>query len=194
MDEEPRIDPVAWVDRYGDLLFRFALQRVGDPSAAEDLVQETFLAALRAKERFQGRSSEKTWLFGILKHKIVDHYRRQRNRSGMDVEAMAEDAGEFFHADGKWRLPPAHWDVNPQAAFEQKQFVDAFYRCLAEMSPRMAEAFAYREIEGLDTEEICKAMQITPTNCWVILYRARMALRKCLEANWLAPADRGQVR
>lgn len=189
MDDASLLNPDVWVDRYGDILFRFALQRVRDKDIAEELIQETFLAAMDARERFKGQSSEKTWLFGILKHKIVDHFRRhKRDRSEMNVEDLAETTEKFFGADGQWRIQPANWNINPIQAYEQREFIDAFYQCLAEMPQRHADAFVYREIDGLSTEEICKLLDISPTNCWVMLYRARMLLRHCIEINWIQAA------
>jgi len=185
MDDAYLINPDDWVDQYGDTLFRFAFQRVRDTNVAEELVQETFLAAVRAKERFKGQSSEKTWLFGILKHKIIDHYRRKKHqRSDMNVEDFAETTEKFFSENGKWRIQPTNWDINPGEAYEQREFMDAFYQCLSQMPQRLADAFVHREIDGLSTEEICKVMDITASNCWVMLYRARMLLRHCIETNW----------
>jgi RNA polymerase sigma-70 factor (ECF subfamily) len=185
MDDGFLLNPDVWVDQHGDILFRFALQRVRDEAVAEDLVQETFLAAMRAKDRFKGQSSERTWLIGILKHKIIDHYRRKKfHHSDMNVEDFAETTDQFFSENGKWQIQPANWDVNPVEAYEQKEFMDAFYQCLSQMPQRLADAFVHREVDGLNTEEICKAMDITASNCWVMLYRARMLLRRCIETNW----------
>ena len=190
MDDVSLLNPEVWVDQYGDALFRFAYQRVGDADIAEDLVQETFLAAMRAKERFKGHSSEKTWLYSILKHKIIDHFRQKKyHRSEMNIEDFAETTDKFFSDNGKWRVPPTSWDVNPVEAYEQKEFIDAFYQCLSEMPQRLAEAFVYREVDGLNTEEICKVLDITPSNCWVMLYRARLLLRRCIEINWTRATD-----
>lgn len=185
MDDPSLLNPDIWVDQYGDILFRFALQRVGDAGIAEELIQETFLAAMRARDRFKGQSSEKTWLYGILKHKIIDHYRRQKyDRADMNVEEFAESTDKFFSDSGKWRIRPQNWDINPGKAYEQKEFMDAFYQCLSRMPQRLADAFVYREVDGLSTEEICKEMGITASNCWVMLYRARMLLRRCIETQW----------
>jgi RNA polymerase sigma-70 factor (TIGR02943 family) len=185
MDDGSLLNPDVWVDQHGDSLFRFAFQRVRDESVAEDLVQETFLAAMRAKDRFKGQSSERTWLFGILKHKIIDHYRRKKfQRSDMNVEDFAESMDKFFSENRKWRIQPTNWDINPVQAYEQKEFMDAFYQCLSQMSQRLADAFVHREVDGLSTEEICKLMDITASNCWVMLYRARMLLRHCIETHW----------
>jgi RNA polymerase sigma-70 factor (ECF subfamily) len=182
MNEALRLDADRWVDAYGDALFRFALQRVKQIEVAEDLVQETFLAAVQSKDRFKGQSTEKTWLFSILKHKLIDYYRKQKIRSGGELLTADEEAVDrMFRADGQWQAPPSHWGNDPGKAHEVKTFLDAFYHCLGDLPERSAKVFAYREIDGLSTAEICKNLGITASNCWVILYRARMLLRKCLE-------------
>ncbi len=183
--------PESWVDQYGDFLYHFTLSRIKDPSIAEDLVQETFLAALKARKNFQGRSTARTWLIAILKHKIVDHIRKQvREQTSDKVEsifnAAANDPVESsFTDEGGWRTRPSKWTIDPTKLYEQKEFMDILYHCLAELPERQAEAFMMREIDGFNTEEICKLLNISATNSWVMLYRARMWLRRCLENNWL---------
>jgi RNA polymerase sigma-70 factor (ECF subfamily) len=187
MSQTTELKPEAWVAQYGDILFRFALRRVNDTSLAEDLVQESMLAAMKGKDRFQGQSSEKTWLFAILKHKIIDHFRSKSHwATGIEAEDFAQ-ANEHFNDDGTWRIQPKHWDANPHQIFEQKEFSDAFYLCLSKMPQRLADAFVYKEIDGMDTEEIRKILNITTTNCGVMLYRARMSLRSCLEKDYSTP-------
>jgi RNA polymerase sigma-70 factor (ECF subfamily) len=188
MEGSPKIDPDAWVDRYGDALFHFSLARVKNREIAEDLVQETFLAAVKSQDRFKGRSSEKTWLFGILKHKVIDHYRKNKSiLYEQDLSLGTENLDAFFNAKGAWQTLPAHWRLNPGKSQEVREFLDHFYSCLADLPKRTADVFAYREIDGLSTKEICKLLDITAGNCWVILYRARMLLRKCLELAGLGP-------
>lgn len=192
MDRPPHLDADAWVDRYGDALFRFARARVKDRAVAEDLVQETFLAAVQSKARYRGQSSEKTWLFGILKHKIIDHYRSTKNIVNVrDFIENPDRVDAFFNAKGGWQIRPAHWRVNPGKAHETKEFLDYFYRCLSGLPRRTADVFVRREIDGLSTEEICRRFDITENNCWVILYRARMLLRKCLERVGYNPQAQG---
>jgi RNA polymerase sigma-70 factor (ECF subfamily) len=179
-------DPESWVDHYGDFLYRFALSRVKDPAVAEDLVQETFLAALRARESFKGRSAGRTWLIAILKHKIVDYIRKKiREPSSDKIEVLTDQTDPDFNEQGEWQLRPSKWAVNPGRIYEQKEFLDVLYRCLAGVPERLAEAFMMREMDGLSTAEVCKALNITATNSWVMLYRARMSLRRCLEDSWL---------
>ena len=190
-NKSPIQDPENWVDQYGDFLYRFSLSRVKDSSIAEDLVQETFLAALKARKKFQGRSTVRTWLIAILKHKIVDHIRKRvREQTSKNLESMSNHAANdavnsSFDEEGDWRLRPSKWAVDPLKLYQQKEFMDVLYRCMAELPERQAEAFMMREIDGFSTEEICKVLNISATNSWVMLYRARMVLRRCLETNWL---------
>jgi len=182
LEGTPKLNSDAWVDSYGDTLFRFALARVNNREVAEDLVQETFLAAVKSQENFKGQSSEKTWLFGILKHKVIDHYRKHKNIIyEQDLRRAPDSLDDFFDAKGAWQIRPEHWSANPGKSQEVKAFIDHFYRCLSELPQRSADVFAHREIDGLSTREICNLLDITSSNCWVILYRARMLLRKCLE-------------
>jgi len=184
----PKINADAWVDRYGDALFHFALARVKNREIAEDLVQETFLAAVKSRERFRGQSTEKTWLFGILKHKVIDHYRKNKTVIyEQDLARGTDDLDAFFNAKGAWQMLPAHWSLNPGKSHAVKEFLDHFYLCLSDLPPKTADVFAHREIDGLSTREICELLDITANNCWVILYRARMLLRKCLELAGLGP-------
>jgi len=183
--ESANLDPSEWLDRYGDSLFRFAMLRVRDRSAAEDLVQETFLAALSARDSFSGNSSESTWLVGILKHKIMDHFRRQAREVPLKEEELREhpDSGQF-DGTGHWTAGPADWGGNPADLYREKKFFDQFRECLSGLSPNHANAFALREIEGVPAREICKVLNVSETNLWVILHRARAQLRRCLETRW----------
>lgn len=179
--------PEAWVVRYGDDLFRFALKRLQKLDIAEDLVQETFLEALRSIETFQGTSSEKTWLTGILKHKIVDHIRKMSrehpNHDGNPVEDLADDR---FDKDGNWAIKPLSWHSDPRKVLEQKHFWKTLTQCLADFPQRLAHAFALREIEEMESEEISGIMGISQTNLGVVLHRARLRLSRCLELNWFS--------
>ncbi|MFC1515274.1 sigma-70 family RNA polymerase sigma factor [Thermodesulfobacteriota bacterium] len=178
-------DPETWVDRYGDYLYRFAIFRVQDPAVAEDLIQETFLAAFRFRNKFEGRSSERTWLTGILKHKIIDHYRKKaKEQTDGDIESRVKDLDALFDDKGGWGIKPASWKADPLTLYEQKEFLDVFYRCLSELSERLRRVFVLREVDRLKTDEICKVLNISATNSWVMLHRARMVLRRCLEINW----------
>jgi len=185
-------DPATWVDRYGDYLYRYAISRIRDPSIAEDLIQETFVSALHARGSFEGRSTERSWFTSILKHKILDYFRRMSKEKPLAEEDLLEVSGDdFFHDEGKWKVGPADWTISPTGLLEQKQFWKVLSRCLLELPSNLARVFTLREMEGWNTEEICKALDISPTNCWVLLYRARMGLRHCLEMNWFESEDHG---
>ena len=171
-------------------LLRYASLQLRDRHAAEDAVQETLLAALAGESGFVGRSSLRTWLTGILKHKIVDAIRRTARES--TVLPGEPDLTEFdglFDKRGHWQEPPSDWG-NPDKTFDDKQFLAALKACLEQLPARTAEAFMMREHLGYETAEICKVLAITPTHCWVLLYRARMALRACLEQTWMRPWTR----
>jgi RNA polymerase sigma-70 factor (ECF subfamily) len=178
-------NPAVWLEEHGDYLFRYAFVRLQDRDIAEDLVQETLVAALGSWEKFQARSSVRTWLVGILKHKIIDYFRKSGREYPLGDLSTAEDLSvDLFDRKGDWKLRPAPWSTNPGAVFEQKAFWEMFLRCMADLPPRLAQVFALRELEGLKSEEICNVMKISTTNLWVVLYRARMRLRRCLEVNW----------
>ena len=188
MGERKTNNPEEWVDQYGDYLYGFALARVQDPSTAEDIVQETFLAALHSLKNFEGRSSERTWLTGILKHKIIDFYRKKAKEQPIDdIEDHLETLDEVFDKNGQWKVKPAKWAADPQKFYENREFMRVLHKCLSELSSRLSSAFILREMIGESTEEICKVLNITATNLWVMLYRASMNLRRCLEINWFAP-------
>jgi len=186
----PRLDPEHWVEEYGDVLFGFAAARVRDPAVAKDLVQETFLAAIKAKEAFAGRSSERAWLFGILRNKLVDYYRRQSREIAIrDLESpVPEEEGAFgTGGPGKdgWvmKLAPKAW-ATPEETLVSKEFQEALKNCLSGLPEKVAQVFVWREMDGVTSEEICKDLAVTPNNFWVMLHRARMGLRRCLEVNW----------
>jgi RNA polymerase sigma-70 factor, ECF subfamily len=163
-------------------LLRVAQLQLRDRDAAEDAVQETLLAALTAREGFSGKSTLRTWLTGILKHKIVDAVRRAAREAPAGSE---EEFDALFDEKGHWLEMPAAWK-EPQAALEQSQFFAKLEECLARLPAKTAQVFMMREHLGLETDEICKDLAVTPTHCWVLLYRARMALRECLNMNWFA--------
>jgi RNA polymerase sigma-70 factor (ECF subfamily) len=184
--------PEKWVDLYGNYLYRYALYRVYEATVAEDLVQETFLAALRSFKNFQSRSSIKTWLTGILKHKIIDHFRKKAKKQPIDdIEPNINKLDDLFDQNGHWKIEPAKWNADPQKLYDQKEFIKLLHKCLSELPGRQASAFILREIVGENTQEICKILDISTTNSWVLLHRARMYLRGCLEINWFTnPEDR----
>lgn len=176
--------PETWVDTYSDSLYSYTLYRVSSEAVAEEMVQETFVAALTARKNFSGNASEKTWLFGILKHKIMDHYRTTYKSTAVSEETLDFLADDMFDGQGNWLAKPAKWRSSPDLAYEQNEFMAVLQQCLEKMNKRAAAVFRLREIAQIETEEICKVLGITPTNYWVIMHRARLHARKCLESNW----------
>lgn len=178
-----------WVKEHGDYLFRYAMMRLRNRDLAENLVQETFLAALKGRASFGGRSSERTWMIGILKHKIIDHYRKDfRERPVTDLQAMQsgeeQTVDQFYDAMENPRKYPKDWMPDQQAVLHSKEFWVILHGCMDKLPKTTASAFAMRELDDLDTPEICKELGITSTNLWVMLHRARLQLRECLERNW----------
>ena len=174
------------MELHGDYLYRFALGRLRNSELAENLVQETFLAALQSYQRFMGKSTERTWLVGILKHKMMDHFRRKyREISVTDLEADENAAiNEFFDQTEHLKKQPANWQPLPRQLLENGEFWTALEQCLGKLSTSCAQAFSLREIDGLASKEVCKVLGIASTNLWVLLHRARLQLRQCLEIHW----------
>lgn len=177
-----------WLNEHGDYLYRFALARLRDKHLAEDAVQETLLAAIR-NDSFDAISSVRTWLTGILKHKIVDLQRKQLREQAVsdliDFEASDTSMDDFFDASGHWIDRPQSMDM-PDDALTQKQFLSVLEMCVSKLPLKLKAIFMLRDVHETENENICKELDISPTNAWVMLYRARMSLRKCLEINWIA--------
>jgi len=179
------LNPESWVDQHGDYLFSFALFRVQDKSAAEDLVQETFIAALQNYKNYKGQASERTWLVAILKNKIIDYLRKQsREQPTDDIERFLNMSEDLFNAAGKWMNGPGKWSFAPSILYDKKEFWQALRRCLELLPKRLAQAFVLKEMDGMTHKEICKVLKISSSNSWVVLYRARMGLKKCLGTSW----------
>lgn len=174
-------------------LLRVARLQLRDTALAEDVVQDTLTAALTAQGSFTGKSSVKTWLTGILKHKIVDAIRKKQREpvaaSSLDDEADLEDFEGLFRDNGAWQAQPADWG-DPEQALNRRQFFDMMDFCLEKLPPNTARVFMMREVMELESDEICKELAITANNLWVILYRARISLRECLQLHWFGGGAR----
>jgi len=190
VDTQQRLDPGKWLDSHGDYLYRYALARVRDAAVAEDLLQETLLAGVGGHQAHAGRSSERTWLVGIMKHKVIDHFRRIARNAQFQLNADGEV--DCFEASGPWRghwreeRAPNSWTLDAGQCFESGEFWETFDRCLSQLPQQMSIAFTLREIDGLSTAEICDILNITPNNLWVLLHRSRSKLRQLLEASWFS--------
>ena len=180
------LDPETLLEEHGNDLYRYALSRLRDAHAAEDVVQETFLAALADPERFRGECSARTWLTGILRHKICDHLRRRCRERPTEGDSELHDpvCDEMFIADGHFRQPPQEWQRDPAQQAQDREFWEVYNRCLKTLPARQAAAFTLRELEHQEPEEVCQELELTATNLWVLLHRARLRLRACLEQHW----------
>jgi RNA polymerase sigma-70 factor, ECF subfamily len=186
----------AEIESHRPYLMRYALSQLRDGQLAEEAVQEALVAALESIGTFGGKSSLRTWLTSILRFKVIDLQRRiaveRQHFDATDFAAGSEEGGwldELFDETGHWRTPPQAWN-DPEASLEQRRFWETFEKCLDGLPPAAGRVFFKREILGEDTEAICKAERVTASNCWVILHRARLALRACLERNWFAKEGR----
>jgi RNA polymerase sigma-70 factor (ECF subfamily) len=173
-------------------LLAIARLQLRNEAWAEDAVSETLVAALEGARSFAAQSQLKTWVVGILKHKIIDQLRRARREVSADAEVAAADPetfDELFAPDGHRASMPLEWG-DPERSFEQAQFFDVLQACMDRLPAALARIFMMREWLEYDTSEICKELGITSTNCFVMLYRARMRLRECLEMNWFETRGR----
>ena len=165
-------------------LLRFARYQLRNDAWAEDAVSETVLAALERPQRFGGQSQLKTWLIGILKHKLIDQLRRHaREVSTTSDDDEADVDALLFRQDGHWREAPKEWG-DPEHALRERQFFVVLEACVERLPPTQGRVFMMREWLELDADEICKQMAISSTNLWVLLHRARLRLRECLQQSW----------
>ena len=172
---------------YSDYLYNYAITRVNDIHTAEDLVQETFISALKGYDSFQSKSKESTWLIAILKNKIIDHYRKKsKNYYQQSLDEM-QIMDDFFNSNGSWQTDqrPSRWDMDVDKAIEQREFYEILQQCLIRLNDIQRMVFAMKHLDDEDTDEICKELNITATNYWVIIHRAKLQLRKCMETNWV---------
>lgn len=179
------VDPATWVEAYGDDLYRYAWSRLRDDHAAEEVVQETFLAGLRFAHQHEGTGTIRAWLMGILKRKIVDHVRRRlrREREGsFGDEVDAELA--WFDAAGNWSDRLGRWLQPPDAAMQSRELWEIVRECLTHLPRGQADVFTLSVMEGMESERICEELGITPANFWVRLHRARLGLARCVGARW----------
>lgn len=189
-EAETRVEPSQWVERYGDYLYRYALSRLHNREFAEETVQETFVAALRARDQFSGRGEERAWLLGILKRKIIDLVRqRARLQTGHSNELGTDPSEALFDQKGSWREDPRLFGRSPAAALENREFWQTFHACLETLPEKQALAFSAREVDSQTSEEICKNLNISTSNLWVLLHRARLGLMRCIKSRWFHSSD-----
>ena len=188
-NDSARAPRPADLEAHRTYLLHYALAKLREREAAEEAVQEALVAAVESLPDFRGDSSLRTWLTAILRFKIADHQRRAVRDREVFESPPAEAADDEswlesqFDETGHWREPPKAW-LDPASAFEQRRFWDVFERCLGNLPPLGSRVFVQRELVGEETRAICEAEGITENNCWVVLHRARNALRRCLETHW----------
>ena len=184
VQEEVLLNTDKWIDNYADYMYNYAVVRVNNGDLAKDLVQDTFFAGLRSAKNFQGKSTERTWLVSILKRKIIDHYRKINSKKGQaEVRMNFYDDGEN---EGNWleERVPQSWDNQSEKSIENEELKSQLESCIDALPEKYAMVFRMKTIQEFETEEICKELDITASNLWVIIHRARTQLRKCMEDNW----------
>jgi RNA polymerase sigma-70 factor (ECF subfamily) len=182
--EKVTLDTSKWIDNYADYMYNYAVVRVNNGDLAKDLVQDTFFAGLKSAKNFQGKSTERTWLVSILKRKIIDHYRKINSKKGQaEVRVNFYDDGEN---EGNWleERVPQSWDNQAEKSIENEELKNQLESCIDALPEKYAMVFRMKTIQEFETEEICKELDITASNLWVIIHRARTQLRKCMEDNW----------
>ncbi|MBT0607470.1 sigma-70 family RNA polymerase sigma factor [Aequorivita echinoideorum] len=177
------LQPNLWVDKYADYLYNYTIVRVNDHVVAQDIISDTFLAALKSSKNFKGEATERTWLISILKRKIIDYYRKINSKKGkaeIHINYKNEDS------EGDWLEENAAdpFDKTAEDTLENEELGLAILDCLDKLDKRQAEIFKLKTVEGFDTDAICKEYNITPSNLWVIIHRARKTLMECLNDNW----------
>ncbi|WP_020160120.1 MULTISPECIES: sigma-70 family RNA polymerase sigma factor [Methylobacter] len=181
------------------VLFRYALLQLRDDELADDAVQETLLAAWQSASTFEGKAGLRTWLIGILKHKIADHWRRSGREivtsdiGFTDTDESDSDEDDFFMSNGQWNGGPSAWN-DPEAALRQQEFWGIYETCQNNLPPKMAQVFMLRELVGLEADEICRETGLSDANYWVIMHRARLRLRECLEMRWFNQSKRNKEK
>ncbi len=180
------LNPNNWVKAHSDYLYNYAITRIDNHEQAKDIVQETFFSGLKAAENFRGQASERTWLISILKRKIIDYYRKINSRKG-----KAEVRVNFYEEGdnkGKWieERVPQMWDNEAEKQIENVELKNALDKCIDYLPEKYRLVFLMKNVQNFETEEICNELDITASNLWVIIHRARHQLRKCLEDNWFA--------
>ena len=187
------LNPKEWVKNYADYLYNHAMYRTRNSALSEDLVQDTFVSAFKGKDNFKGTASEKTWLVTILKNKIIDHYRKASTRNQINISQLGDAADYFFDTTGEdghtnsWRSSSAPGQMKTEGLdlTEQNELNDILLSCFDKLPEKWGEISKMKLVDDATTEEITETFNITKSNFWVILHRAKLQLRDCLEHNWV---------
>ncbi|QNK61499.1 sigma-70 family RNA polymerase sigma factor [Pedobacter sp. PAMC26386] len=182
-------DPHHWVQNHADYLYSYAITRINEEDQARDLVQETFLAALERLDKFEGRSSERTWLTSILKNKIIDVYRKNSSGLGkkmVNLTVEEQDQDFFDPYDGHWKKShrPEPFGIEDHDPLMNKELNSILKKCMQKLPALWLSVFTMKHIDDETTDLICAELKVTPSNFWVIIHRAKLNLRACLQKNW----------
>ncbi len=178
-----------WVQQYGDQLYSWAFYRTSNDAVSADLVQETFLSAFQHYDRFKGSSAPRTWLFSILKNKVTDHFRAVMKSKSMPLDSWLEKPAEWFDENGKWKKEhaPEPWQMEDNNLLDDVAFKGTLARCMGSLPSTWASCLQLKYLSEKESIEICQELNLTPSNFWQILHRAKLHLRACLEKNWFKP-------
>jgi RNA polymerase sigma-70 factor (ECF subfamily) len=183
-DKKTKLHPEDWVDLYADYLFNYTISRVESEEIAKDIIQDTFVAALQASENFKGDAAERTWLVAILKHKIIDHYRKANSQKAKSEVSLTYDYDPDGEGGPLQRQVADPESIRENDPLENSELGLAIELCLSKIPQNHARAFSLKTIENWSTEDICKELNISPSNLWVMVHRARTALMDCLNTQW----------
>lgn len=184
-----KLQPNQWVNLYADYLYSYAVFKVSDSTLAEDLVQDTFLSAFKNRDGFQGKSSEKTWLSSILNNKIIDYYRSKRHDKLEDYLEETEESfhnGFFIETKHHWKpdTAPKQWKSSPEEELIGAELSQTLEECMNKMPDKVGQVFKAKFVSDDETDNICKDYGLTSSNYWVIIHRAKLLMRACMEKNW----------
>lgn len=179
-----QLNPDSWVDLYADYLFNYAVARVSDAEIAKDLVQETFFAGLKSAKNFEGNAAERTWLIAILKRKVIDHYRKINSNKGKAEVRLSYSSNSDSEGDWLEEQVADPQSVLENDAIENEELGLAIQECISKLPKKQSMVFTMKTIQGIETNDICKELDINPSNLWVMIHRARTALMDCLNKNW----------
>ncbi len=187
VSDDIKSNPDSWVNSYADKLYAYVLSRVGSVEIAEDMVQETFLAGLKNLASFKGNSTEYTWLVSILKRKIIDFYRQKAARTTVSIDAEETRFKQSGSMKGHWlkEKGPKAWDNETTSKIENEEFMNILNYCIKMLPDKWASCFILRVVEEMPGSEVCKELNLSSSNLWTMLHRARLQLRDCLELNWI---------
>ena len=181
-------NPELWVKAYADYLYQYALKRIADSELSKDLVQETFLSAIKGLPEFKGKSTEKTWLTSILKNKIIDHYRKNAKKASVnELQSTEENRNNFFEKNGHWKKnnEPETWEIEEAYPLENEELEHILKGCMKKLPEDWALVFSMKYMDDEDSHKICKELNLSPSNFWVIIHRAKLSLRACISKHWL---------